>query len=61
MATDDQTELVRLRERVATLEPLIGEVTVLRAELRDVRDDLEQHLMVCPGSLLAVQGGLYGT
>lgn len=55
MGIDEQIELATLRERVATLEPLPGEVAALRAELRDLRDDVEHHLMVCPGSLLAVQ------
>ena len=58
MGIDEHIELVTLRERVATLEPLLREVTALRAELRDLRDDLEHHLMACPGSLLAVQAGI---
>ena len=57
MRTDQKDELATLRERVATLELVPEEVLALRAELRDLRDDLEHHLMVCPGSLAAVEGG----
>jgi len=32
----------------------------LRADIRDLRDDLDHRLMVCPGSLQAAQESLYG-
>jgi len=47
-------------------QPNVGEeirvqLNQLRAEVRDLRDDLDHHLMVCPGSLPTVQESVYGT
>ncbi len=37
-----------------------AELDRLRTEMRDLRDDLDHHLMVCPGSLQAAQESIYG-
>jgi len=37
---------------------LRSELDELRAELRDMRDDLDHHLMSCPGSLTATSDGM---
>jgi len=44
----------------AELDRLRAEMRAQRAEIRDLRDDLDHHLMVCPGSLQDAQESLYG-
>ncbi len=41
-------------------EEMRAELDRLRAEMRDLRDDLDHHLMVCPGSLQAAQESFFG-
>jgi len=36
---------------------LRSELDQLRAEVRDLRDDLDHHLVTCPGSLAAASDG----
>ncbi len=41
-------------------EEMRADLQQLRAEIRDLRDDLDHHLMACPGALQAAEESLYG-
>ncbi len=51
---------VRMYDQPDGREEIRAELDRLRAEMRDLRDDLDHHLMVCPGSLQAAQESIYG-
>ncbi len=57
MCTEANATFATLRAGIASLKSQPLAVVALRAELRDLRDEREHHLMVCPGSPLTVRAG----